>query len=332
MIEALLPFVVTGLLYGIAAVGVALIITYLRFPDLTLLGSLMIGAVVCARLTAETNQYFGLAGGAVAGAMLGMLTGIIIAKTSVEPVLAGIIAWFSSLTVGFALTNGGQAAIPYRDDYLLNSVFEWRDVLLVGATATAVVLLVSLFLKSKLGALLLAMTADQPFRIFRHRYSGRVHILTLAGAHFLVGLAGAAFVIQSQAAHVFDHLSFLPISLGAVFGGNAFAALVVRKLDDHAGSDPRPFARTSTDSFREKLSRLARPEGASTSHAGLRLLFVVLTCLFLTLIEGAVAGNAFAKLSPALSISPAFQWVTTAFLMFVFIVAFNPKRAYDASN
>ena len=78
IIDKLQPFMLPGLIYGIGAIGLAITFRFLKFPDFTVLGSIMVGGIVCIYISNFSNTTLGLIAGFISGSILGLFTGFII--------------------------------------------------------------------------------------------------------------------------------------------------------------------------------------------------------------------------------------------------------------
>jgi putative tryptophan/tyrosine transport system permease protein len=319
MIERMLPYIIPGLIYGIGAIGLALIFRYLRFPDFSVLGSIMIGGVICINVTNLTNPLLGTLAGFLIGGVLGLVTGILIHYLDIPQVLAGIITFTASYSLGYFFTKGGTIEILKDSDSYLRSTFNSKDVLIVLAIALLICYLISFLIKTKPGSLLLAMNADKNFLDSRHRYQGRVIIGTLLFGNAIVGLAGALYALRDHAAHVQTHMDFLPFSLGAIFGGNAVAICIYRIFNKGEVENLTEVGhQTNFKRLLQILSNLVSIERDDSSRIGFLFFIYVLGCLFLQEISGLVNANAFTTIHPALDIPTNSQYLVVAGLIVLF--------------
>lgn len=74
------------------------------------------------------------------------------------------------------------------------------------------------------------MIAEKQFLEVRHRYRGLITALCLFFGNSLVGTSGALYAFKDRSANVISHADFLPIALGAIFGGNAITIWLSNKL------------------------------------------------------------------------------------------------------
>ena len=81
-----------GLLYAAMAMGVFVTFRILDIADLTVDGSFVTGMATAAVVTiAANNPVLGILAGTAAGGLAGLITGLLLTKVKVPPILAGII-------------------------------------------------------------------------------------------------------------------------------------------------------------------------------------------------------------------------------------------------
>ena len=100
-----------GMIYAIMALGVYITYKILDFPDLTVDGSFPMGAAITAVMISRgINPLLTLPVCFLAGAAVGMLTGLIHVKLKVRDLLSGIIMMTALYTVNLRIA--GRANLP----------------------------------------------------------------------------------------------------------------------------------------------------------------------------------------------------------------------------
>ena len=118
-----------GMIYAIMALGVYITYKILDFPDLTVDGSFPLGAAITAvMITKGVHPLITLVVSFAAGAVVGVLTGVIHVKLKVRDLLSGIIMMTALYTVNLRIA-GRKPADLYRkktifDNDLVNSIFK----------------------------------------------------------------------------------------------------------------------------------------------------------------------------------------------------------------
>jgi putative tryptophan/tyrosine transport system permease protein len=325
MIERMAPFILPGVIYGIGAIGLSLPLRFLRFPDLTVLGSIMLGGVICIRVTSTQGPLLGLAIGTIAGLGLGSLTGCLSQFLGIDDVLAGIITFTAASTPGYLFTSGGTIGIDGGSHIGFSAVYNNQDLFILLAISLALATILGLGMRTKPGLLLLAMSASKGYIDVRHRYRRSIFIFGVALGNGIVAFAGGLFALRSRQASVDGHLDFLPFALGAVCGGSA--ALGVLKSWYHV-LQKKFFGNSSTSNDQEQTPLRKKAAMEFRRGGGYTWLFLsyVAGCLCITLLSGIVSSNAFSTISPYLNISPDMQYLATAVLLVLAVVWYRGEK------
>lgn len=216
-----------GLIYALLALGVLITYRVLDFPDLTVDSSFPLGAAVSAILTVKgMNPVLTLFVAMLAGAVAGLVTGIIHVKFKVRDLLSGIIVMTGLYSINLRIA--GRANLPFfnMDTLMDNPLVDafpaalqpWSKVIVVLVIVLIVKVLLDLFMNTKAGFLLRAVGDNRTVVTTLACDDGKVKIEGLVIANMLVALAGA---VMAQKNRVFD------ISMGTgsmVFG---LAAVII---------------------------------------------------------------------------------------------------------
>ena len=202
---AALGAVEQGFVYGIMVIGVYLTFRILDFPDLTVDGSLPLGAAISAvAITSGVNPYlsllFALAGGFIAG----MVTAFLNTKFKILHLLASILTMIALYSINIRIMSGPNVALLGQDTVFdsvtkLGVPAQYAGLIIFGTFALLVLWLIIWFLGTELGQAILA-TGDNPQMI---RSLGvntdTIIILGVGLSNGLVALSGA-LVAQNQGA------------------------------------------------------------------------------------------------------------------------------------
>ena len=194
-----------GLLYGIMVVGVFLTFRVLDFPDLTVDGSLPLGAAVSAvAITHGIHPLAALVLAMAAGFMAGMVTALLNTKLNILHLLASILTMIALYSINIRIMDGPNISLLGART-LLDLLPEpgllgyGTAVVLYGVLATGVTAFVIWFLHTELGLAVLA-TGDNPRMITAQGVNTHAIILLGVGlSNALVALSGA-LVAQNQGA------------------------------------------------------------------------------------------------------------------------------------
>jgi putative tryptophan/tyrosine transport system permease protein len=209
---------IQGLLYGGAAIGLAMSFRVLRYPDLTADGSFLIGAVVIAAgLNAGVSWPILVLLSTFAGAACGSFTGIIHFSARVNRLLSGILTSMICYSLAFhflgarATVSLTSPANPFELSARLDRKLHWGLLphpvtLSTGAICAGLVVLpLARLLKSDLGLHLRAVGSNPRMLIGLGRRQATYMVLGLAGSNALTAWSGAL---------VASHQQFVDVNMG----------------------------------------------------------------------------------------------------------------------
>lgn len=241
--ELLISVLEQGMIYGIMALGVYITYKILDFPDLTVDGSFPMGAAITAvMITKGLPAALTLPACFLAGALIGVLTGLIHVKLRVRDLLSGIIMMTALYTVNLRIA--GRANLPFYkeetvfDNAVTNAIFtgalaSWKTVLVMFFIMIVVKLLLDLYMQTGSGFLLRAVGDNAAIVTAMGEDRGRVKILGLAIANGLVSLGGCLFAQQQRFFEISVGTGTVVIGLASVIIGTS----IYQKLDS-AGKIP----------------------------------------------------------------------------------------------
>jgi len=199
-----------GLIYAILALGVYITFKILDFPDMSVDSSFPLGAAVTALMMSKgISPLWTLPASMLAGALAGMLTGVIHVRLKVRDLLAGIIVMTGLYSVNLHIAGRANVQLFMNDTIFKNPLvsslpFEvqpYVPVIILAVLTLLTKVLMDLYLATRSGFLLRA-TGDNPTLVATlAKDSGSVKILGLAIANSLVALSGC---IMCQYQRYFD--------------------------------------------------------------------------------------------------------------------------------
>jgi len=202
---AALGAVEQGLVYGIMVIGVYLTFRILDFPDLTVDGSLPLGASISAvAITHGLNPYLSLVLALAGGVLAGMVTAILNTKFKILHLLASILTMIALYSINIRIMSGPNVALlgvaTVFDAVIgLGIPSQYAGILVFGVFAVLVVCFIVWFLSTELGQAVLA-TGDNPQMITSLGVNTHTIIIMGVGlSNGLVALSGA-LVAQNQGA------------------------------------------------------------------------------------------------------------------------------------
>lgn len=206
----LLSVLEQGLIYAVLGLGVYITFKILDFPDMTVDSSFPLGAAVTALMISNGySPLLTLPAALIAGAIAGVLTGVIHVKFGVGDLLSGIIVMTGLYSVNLHVAGRSNVQLftfstIFKNDLISSlpaALQPYAPVIILGVIALVVKLAMDGYLATRSGFLLRA-TGDNPTLVASlAQDSGKVKILGLAIANALVALSGC---IMCQYQRYFD--------------------------------------------------------------------------------------------------------------------------------
>ncbi len=214
-----------GLVYAFVALGVFLAFRVLDFPDLTVDGTLPLGAGVAAvSILGGINPWVAIAIAAVAGSCAGLVTAVLNQRFKILHLLASILTMIALFSVNLRIMGRPNIAIlnqetvftPFFGHGLRD--FQVRPLLLAVLVVIAVILM-GRFLNSEFGLAMRATGANPRMaRAQGIRTEFQVYV-GMALSNALVGVAGALFAQSNGFADVTMGTGTIVVGLAAVIIG-----------------------------------------------------------------------------------------------------------------
>lgn len=218
-----------GLIYAIMALGLYITYKILDFPDMTVDGSFPLGAAITAMLiTKGWNPFLTLPISFAAGAVAGMLTGLIHVKLRVRDLLSGIIMMTALYTVNLRIA--GKANLPIYnmenifDNKLVNAIIpeslsQFKTVIVAFVITMIVKYILDWYLSTKSGFMLRAVGDNETIVTSLGVDKGWIKILGLALGDGLAALSGCMFAQQQRYFDVTMGTGTVVIGLASVIIG-----------------------------------------------------------------------------------------------------------------
>ena len=244
-----------GLIYGVLALGLLITYRILDFPDLTVDSSFPLGAAVSAVLTVNGMvPWLTLIISIFAGALAGLITGLIHVKCKVRDLLSGIITMTGLYSINLRIA--GKANLPlfsgdtlFKNDFLSalpDAVRPYSTLVICLIIVVIAKLALDWFLKTKAGFLLRAAGDNASVVTTLSKDQGTVKIMGLMIANALVALSGAVMCQQQRffdismgtgtmviglasviiGTNIFRHVSFMKSTTMVIIGSILYKACV----------------------------------------------------------------------------------------------------------
>ena len=220
-----------GFIYAIMALGVYITYKILDFPDLTVDGSFPMGAAIaCILISKGMNPYLTLPVSFAAGALVGMITGMIHVKLKVRDLLSGIIMMTALYTVNLRIA--GRANLPIYnqenifDNHFINSFFpssleKYKTVVIIFVIMILTKYLLDWYMNSQSGFMLRAVGDNETIVTSLGVDKGMVKIIGLSIANGLVSLSGCIFANQQRFFDISSGTGTVVIGLASVIIGTS---------------------------------------------------------------------------------------------------------------
>lgn len=218
-----------GFFYGILALGIYITFRIMNIPDLTTEGSFTLGLAVSAIFTLRGYPCLGILMAVVAGALAGVLTGLLHTKLKIPSVLAGILTMGGLYSVNLLVLNSSSNVSLIGSQTVFKQIREMTGgekdpVNLVIAILFAVVsvLILSVFFKTHLG-LCIRATGDNEAMVRASSIDvDGMKIVALALSNGCVALSGGLIAQYQGFADVSSGVGILVVGLASVIIGEVF--------------------------------------------------------------------------------------------------------------
>lgn len=209
-------FISSGLVFSLIAMGYYISYHILDFPDLTVEGTFLSGAVTFGLCCYHgINPWLGLIGAFAVGCFFGFITGMLNVKLKIRPLLCGILVSTVLITVNLIATSAGitgdftgqaSSSISFgrtvktlHDHFFGNLIpskvngIAVRDLVIFLLITVLCKFLLDFYLKTKNGLLLRASGNNQQFVKMLAKDPGRSKIIGLSVGNGLAAVSGALY-------------------------------------------------------------------------------------------------------------------------------------------
>ncbi|XHV43174.1 ABC transporter permease [Streptococcus dysgalactiae subsp. equisimilis] len=223
-----------GLFWGILGLGIYLTFRILNFPDMTTEGSFPLGgAVTVTAISLGWNPLVATVLGMAAGALAGLLTGLLYTKGKIPTILAGILVMTSCNSI--MLMVMGRANLGLHENRRIQDYLPFSaDVnsLLTGLIAVVVVIsLLIYFLYTNLGQAYIATGDNRDMAKSFGIKTDRMEVMGLVVSNALIALSGALVSQQDGYADVSKGIGVIVIGLASIIVGEVLYSTSLTLLE-----------------------------------------------------------------------------------------------------
>ncbi|MGT2934681.1 ABC transporter permease [Streptococcus castoreus] len=214
--------VTQGLFWGILGLGIYLTFRILNFPDMTTEGSFPLGgAVSVTTISLGVDPLVSTFLGMVAGALAGLITGLLYTKGKIPTILAGILVMTSCNSI--MLMVMGRANLGLHDNKRVQDYLPFSadlNSLLTGFLAVGIVIgLLIYFFYTNIGQAYIATGDNRDMAKSFGIKTDRMEMMGLVVSNALIALSGALISQQDGYADVSKGIGVIVIGLASIIVG-----------------------------------------------------------------------------------------------------------------
>ena len=216
-----------GLIYAVMGMGVYLSFRVLNIPDLTIDGSFTCGCAAGAVCTMASHPYLGMGAAFVCGMLCGLVTGILITRFRIQPILSGILTMTALYSVNLRIQGGkpnismfGQKTIFTEIQHLLGK--DDGSIVMIIFILAVVCFVLYLFLNTQLGLSMRATGSNEAMVRASSINADQMKVIGLALANGIIAFAGALLAQYQGFADVSSSSGKMVLGLASIIVGEAF--------------------------------------------------------------------------------------------------------------
>ena len=193
LLGALPGAVAQGLVWGVMAIGVYITYKILDIADLTVDGTICTGAAVCTMMMLSgQSPWLSILGAIAAGAIAGVVTGLLHVFLGIPAILAGILTQMTLWSVNLKILGKANQAISARNTTVLLSQMNIPHALIVLAVVGVLtVAILYLFFGTELGCSIRATGCNPSMSRAQGINTNFTKVMGLAISNAIVALSGA---------------------------------------------------------------------------------------------------------------------------------------------
>ena len=222
---ALYGATILGLIYGLMVLGVFLSFRILNFPDLTVDGSITLGAAIAASLIISgVNPIVATLIAPLGGVLAGIITGTLHTKFSIPPLLAGILTMIGLYSINLRVM--GRPNLPllrqsniFENLQALGLTQRTSEIMLSALVALLFILIFNYFLNTEMGQAMRATGDNELMPRSLGVNTNRMKILGLGISNGVVALGGAMLAQYQGFADISMGIGMIIAGLASVIIG-----------------------------------------------------------------------------------------------------------------
>lgn len=212
-----------GGIFSILSLGLYISYKVLNIPDLTVDGSFTLGGAISAMFTLNTMPYVGLIAAFFIGMIAGIVTGLLITKLKIMPILSGILTMTGLYSINLAIMND-TPNLSLFNQVTIFSILEssYAKIIIIYIIVLFIAVILNFFLQTQLGLALRACGDNEDMVRASSIDTDKMKVLGLGLANGLVSLSGAIFAQHQSFADISSGTGMMVIGLASIIVGMTF--------------------------------------------------------------------------------------------------------------
>lgn len=214
-----------GGIFAIMSLGLYISYKILNLPDLTVDGSFTLGCAVSAVFAVNGMPYLGLVSSFIIGCLAGTVTGVLITKLRIMPLLAGILTMTGLYSINLRIMGDSPTISLFESTSIftfLEQFDPYHKIIIIGVLVIVICLFLNYFLRTQLGLSLRACGDNEDMVRASSIDTDKMKILGLSLANGFVALSGAIFAQHQTFADVNSGVGMMVIGLASIIVGLTF--------------------------------------------------------------------------------------------------------------
>lgn len=213
-----------GGIFSILSLGLYMSYKVLNIPDLTVDGSFTLGGAVSAVFTLNAMPYVGLLVSFFIGMIAGMVTGLLITKLKIMPLLSGILTMTGLYSINLAIMNDTPNLSLFNQMTIFSFLEDmpYAKIIIIYLIVLLIVIILNFFLQTQLGLALRACGDNEDMVRASSIDTNKMKVLGLALANGFVSLSGAIFAQHQSFADINSGTGMMVIGLASIIVGMTF--------------------------------------------------------------------------------------------------------------
>lgn len=213
-----------GGIFSILSLGLYMSYKVLNIPDLTVDGSFTLGGAVSAVFTLNAMPYVGLLVSFFIGMIAGMVTGLLITKLKIMPLLSGILTMTGLYSINLAIMNDTPNLSLFNQMTIFSFLEDmpYAKIIIIYLIVLLIVIILNFFLQTQLGLALRACGDNEDMVRASSIDTNKMKVLGLALANGFVSLSGAIFAQHQSFADISSGTGMMVIGLASIIVGMTF--------------------------------------------------------------------------------------------------------------